>query len=54
MRRVRAALSLAGFGCLVAAAWLLSPAAGFAAAGVACLVTEYLTGPNEGTQHGRV
>lgn len=52
MRRARAALTVTGFACLVAAAFLLSPAAGFAAAGVACLVTEYLTGPNEGTQHG--
>ncbi len=53
MRRARAALTVTGFGCLVAAAFLLSPAAGFAAAGVSLLILEALTTP-EGNADGRV
>lgn len=37
-----AAMSVAGFGCLVMAAWQLSTAAGLAMAGVSLLVLEYL------------
>lgn len=36
-------LTLAGFGCLTAAAWTIHLAAGLAAAGVSFLVLEYLT-----------
>ena len=38
-----ALLSLAGFGCLTAAAWSVSLPAGLAAAGLSLLVLEYLT-----------
>jgi uncharacterized membrane protein YdjX (TVP38/TMEM64 family) len=38
-----AVMSVAGFGCLVAAAWTVSMAAGLAAAGVSLLALEYLT-----------
>ncbi|MWA05819.1 hypothetical protein F8568_036785 [Actinomadura sp. LD22] len=43
---VRAALTIAGFVLLTAAAWTLAPAAGLASGGVFCLVTEYLTTPS--------
>jgi hypothetical protein len=44
-RKVRTtALSLAGFGCLTAAAWTLALPLGLAAAGVSVLLIEYLTG----------
>lgn len=36
-------LSVAGFGCLTAAAWTMHTAAGLAVAGVSLLVVEYLT-----------
>jgi hypothetical protein len=38
------ALSLGGFGCLVAAAWMVAVPAGLAAAGLSLLVLEYLSG----------
>lgn len=38
------ALSLAGFGCLTAAAWTIGLTYGLAAAGVSVLLIEYLTG----------
>jgi hypothetical protein len=40
------ALTVSGFGCLVAAAWSLSMTFGLAAAGVALLVLEVLGGPD--------
>lgn len=44
-RRARtAALSLAGFGLLTAAAWTIALPLGLAAAGVSVLLIEYLTG----------
>jgi hypothetical protein len=39
-----AALSVAGFGCLTAAAWTVALPLGLAAAGVSVLLIEYLTG----------
>jgi hydrogenase/urease accessory protein HupE len=39
-----AALSVGGFGCLTAAAWMVAVPAGLAAAGVSLLVLEYLSG----------
>jgi hypothetical protein len=39
----RAVLSLAGFGCLTAAAWLVALPLGLAAAGISVLFIEYLT-----------
>jgi hypothetical protein len=36
-------LSVAGFGCLVAAAWTVSTGVGLATAGVSLLLLEYLT-----------
>lgn len=44
-RTIRTAtLSLAGFGCLTAAAWTVHLAAGLAVAGVSLLLVEWLTG----------
>lgn len=46
-----AALPLAGITCLVVAAFLLHPIAGWAALGVALLTLEFLTSPsNERTE----
>jgi hydrogenase/urease accessory protein HupE len=39
-----AAMSVGGFGCLVAAAWMVAVPAGLAAAGASLLVLEYLSG----------
>lgn len=39
-----AVLSLIGFGCLTAAAWVVALPLGLAAAGVSVLLIEYLTG----------
>lgn len=39
-----ATLSVAGFGCLTAAAWTVALPLGLAAAGVSVLLIEYLTG----------
>jgi hypothetical protein len=38
------AMSVGGFGCLVAAAWTVAVPAGLAAAGASLLVLEYLSG----------
>jgi hypothetical protein len=43
-----ATMSVGGFGCLVAAAWMVAVPAGLAAAGVSLLVLEYLSGEQEG------
>lgn len=45
-----AALTVGGFGCLVAAAWTLHPVAGLAAAGVSLLLLEWLTQPSGGNR----
>jgi hydrogenase/urease accessory protein HupE len=42
------AMSVGGFGCLVAAAWTVAVPAGLAAAGVSLLVLEYLSGDQAG------
>lgn len=39
----RTTLTLAGFGCLVAALWVVHLVAGLAALGVSCLIVEYLS-----------
>ncbi len=38
-------MTLAGFGCFTAAAWVLHVSAGLAVAGVSLLVVEYLSTP---------
>jgi hypothetical protein len=43
-----AAMSVGGFGCLVAAAWMVAVPAGLAAAGCSLLVLEYLSGDQTG------
>jgi hypothetical protein len=43
-----AAMSVGGFGCLVAAAWMVAVPAGLAAAGLSLLVLEHLSGDQEG------
>lgn len=43
-----AVLSVAGFGCLTAAAWTVGTGAGLAAAGVSLLVLEYLANDGGG------
>jgi hypothetical protein len=45
-----AAMSVGGFGCLVAAAWMVAVPAGLAAAGCSLLLLEYLSGEQGGSR----